>query len=163
MVIDYRKLAVMLLPTFLRQALAMAIVRTFASPIQELHDKHLNESIRRVYELGHTGQCCHIKEALNKHFSIDSYADGFQLEDLDAEGNWIIAYDEDEAFENVMIFARNTNEIIVWDESNILPPTQTFKVLVPSCVDLSEENTAIINMIVNKYRLASRTFIIQKI
>jgi len=163
MVIDYKKLSVMLLPTFLREATVMAIVRSLVQPLQALHDAHRNESEVRMYELEHTGQCCHIKEALNKQFSISSYANGFQLEDLDAEGNWVMAYDEDEAFEEVMVFAKNTNDVIVCDEETILPPTQSFKVLAPSSVALTDENSAIIKMIVNKYRLASRTFIVQSI
>ena len=51
MKIDYKKLAVLLLPTFLRQPLLMSFVRVLMTPSQRLHDEHHMARDERMYQL----------------------------------------------------------------------------------------------------------------
>lgn len=158
MQIDYRKLVILLLPTFLRQPVLMAWLRAMAFPLQSLHDRHQAARTQRLYELRHTSQICYIKDALNNEFGITDYANGFEIEDINAPGNWVWIYDENvDRFddEQHMLFDDPT---FIHDLSAILPPTSAFFVLVPQSVTLGETNRARIRSIVNKYRLASRTF-----
>lgn len=158
MQIDYRKLVILLLPTFLRQPVLMAWLRAMAFPLQSLHDRHQAARTQRLYELRHTSQICYIKDALNNEFGITDYANGFEIEDINAPGNWVWIYDENvDRFddEQHMLFDDPT---FIHDLSAILPPTSAFFVLVPQSVTLDETNRARIRSIVNKYRLASRTF-----
>lgn len=158
MQIDYRKLVILLLPTFLRQPVLMAWLRAIAFPLQSLHDRHQAARTQRLYELRHTSQICYIKDALNNEFGITDYANGFEIEDINAPGNWVWIYDENvDRFddEQHMLFDDPT---FIHDLSAILPPTSAFFVLVPQSVTLDETNRARIRSIVNKYRLASRTF-----
>lgn len=115
-----------------------------------------------MYELCHTSQICFIKDALNKEFGITDYAAGFEIEDINAPGNWVWIYDENvERFddEQHMLFEEPT---WIHDTSSILPPTSAFTVLVPAHITIDETNDARIRSIVNKYRLASRTFELKK-
>ncbi len=158
MQIDYRKLVILLLPTFLRQPVLMAWLRAMAFPLQSLHDRHQAARTQRLYELRHTSQICYIKDALNNEFGITDYANGFEIEDINAPGDWVWIYDENvDRFddEQHMLFDDPT---FIHDLSAILPPTSAFFVLVPQSVTLDETNRARIRSIVNKYRLASRTF-----
>ena len=158
MQIDYRKLVILLLPTFLRQPVLMAWLRAMAFPLQSLHDRHQAARTQRLYELHHTSQICYIKDALNNEFGITDYANGFEIEDINAPGNWVWIYDENEDRfddEQHMLFDDPT---FIHDLSAILPPTSAFFVLVPQSVTSDETNRARIRSIVNKYRLASRTF-----
>ena len=158
MQIDYRKLVILLLPTFLRQPVLMAWLRAMAFPLQSLHDRHQAARTQRLYELRHTSQICYIKDALNNEFGITDYANGFEIEDINAPGDWVWIYDENvNRFddEQHMLFDDPT---FIHDLSAILPPTSAFFVLVPQSVTLDETNRARIRSIVNKYRLASRTF-----
>lgn len=158
MQIDYRKLVILLLPTFLRQPVLMAWLRAMAFPLQSLHDRHQAARTQRLYELHHTSQICYIKDALNNEFGITDYANGFEIEDINAPGNWVWIHDENvDRFddEQHMLFDDPT---FIHDLSAILPPTSAFFVLVPQSVTLDETNRARIRSIVNKYRLASRTF-----
>lgn len=160
--IDYRKLVILLLPTFLRQPVLMAWIRAMVYPLQQLHDRHQAARTQRLYELRHTSQICFIKDALNNEFGITDYADGFEIEDINAKGNWIWVYDENvERFydEQHMLFEEPT---WIHDTSSILPPTSAFTVLVPKHIEIDETNDARIRSVVNKYRLASRTFEIKK-
>lgn len=158
MQIDYRKLVVLLLPTFLRQPVLMAWLRAMAYPLQQLHDRHQAARTQRLYELRHTSQVCYIKDALNNEFGITDYANGFEIEDINAPGEWVWIYDENvDRFddEQHMLFDDPT---FIHNISAILPPTSAFFVLVPQSITIDETNEARIRSIVNKYRLASRTF-----
>ena len=158
MQIDYRKLVILLLPTFLRQPVLMAWLRAMAYPLQQLHDRHQAARTQRLYELRHTSQICFIKDALNNEFGITDYANGFEIEDINAPGEWVWIYDENvERFddEQHMLFDEPT---FIHNISAILPPTSAFFVLVPQSITIDETNEARIRSIVNKYRLASRTF-----
>ena len=158
MQIDYRKLVILLLPTFLRQPVLMAWLRAMAHPLQELHDRHQAARTQRLYELRHTSQICYIKDALNNEFGITDYANGFEIEDINAPGEWVWIYDENVDRlddEQHMLFDDPT---FIHDLSAILPPTSAFFVLVPQSIVIDETNEARIRSIVNKYRLASRTF-----
>lgn len=158
MQIDYRKLVVLLLPTFLRQPVLMAWLRAMAYPLQQLHDRHQAARTQRLYELRHTSQVCYIKDALNNEFGITDYANGFEIEDINAPGEWVWIYDENvDRFddEQHMLFDDPT---FIHNISAILPPTSAFFVLVPQSIAIDETNEARIRSIVNKYRLASRTF-----
>lgn len=158
MQIDYRKLVILLLPTFLRQPVLMAWLRAMAYPLQQLHDRHQAARTQRLYELRHTSQICFIKDALNNEFGITDYANGFEIEDINAPGEWVWIYDENvDRFddEQHMLFDDPT---FIHNISSILPPTSAFFVLVPQSITIDETNEARIRSIVNKYRLASRTF-----
>ena len=162
MLIDYRKLAILLLPTFLRRPVLMAWLRAMVYPLQQLHDRHQSARTQRLYELHHTSQICFIKDALNNEFGITDYAAGFEIEDINAPGKWIWVYDENvERFddEQHMLFDEPT---WIHDTASILPPTSAFTVLVPKHIEIDETNDARIRSVVNKYRLASRTFEIKK-
>ena len=156
--IDYRKLVILLLPTFLRRPVLMSWLRAMVYPLQSLHDRHQTARTQRMYELCHTSQICFIKDALNKEFGITDYATGFEIEDINAPGNWVWIYDENvDRFddEQHMLFEDPT---FIHNISAILPPTSAFFVLVPQSITIDETNEARIRSIVNKYRLASRTF-----
>ena len=162
MQIDYRKLAVLLLPTFQRRPVMMAILRVFMCPLQSLHDQHQAARTQRMYELRHTSQICYIKDALNNEFGITDYANGFKIEDINAPGNWVWVYDEGvDRFDDEQHMLFN-DPMWIHNESAILPPTSAFTVLVPAQITIDETNDARIRSIVNKYRPASRTFEIKK-
>lgn len=165
MKIDYRKLVILLLPTFLRGKTLIALLQVMVQPIQELHDRHQLNRELRMYELQHTGQVCHLKDALNREFRVGNYsmdgnpdyAAGFDISDNNAIGNYVMVYDEEvPVFEQYHL---KDSPLMVHDMASILPPTESFTVLVPRIIDLSDETyKARIRGIVNKYKLASRTF-----
>ncbi|MGN0235836.1 MAG: hypothetical protein ACI4BD_05960 [Paludibacteraceae bacterium] len=162
----YTKLAAQLLPTFLRQPVILSLLNVMIRPIQQLHDTHRQARDTRLYELQHTGQVCHIKDALNHNFGIGNYASspdyqsGFDIEDINALGEWLMVYDEADAFGDQHTIVEDTTMQMLYDEAAILAQTDTFIVLVPKSVDY-DRYQYVIQQIVNQYRLASRTAVIR--
>ena len=161
MKIDYNKLAVLLLPTFLRQPLLMSLARILMVPLQRLHDEHHAARDERMYQLRHTSQICHIKDALNREFAVGNhaltpdYAAGFEIEDINAIGDWVMTYDEVPAFADVHTMTKDDDYLLVYDETIITQATQSFIVYVPKEIEF---NTSLpkVRAIVEQYRLASR-------
>lgn len=161
MKIDYSKLAVLLLPTFLRQPILMSLARILMVPLQRLHDEHHAAHDERMYQLRHTSQICHIKDALNREFAVGNYAStpdyaaGFEIEDINAIGDWVMTYDEVPAFADVHTMTKDDDYFLVYDEAIITQATQSFIVYVPKEIEF---NTSLpkVRAIVEQYRLASR-------
>ncbi len=65
-------LAVLALPTVLRDSLLVAILRAALTPMQRQHDAvhalHMAEPTGVRYRLKHNGQVCYLQAALNDHF-----------------------------------------------------------------------------------------------
>ena len=161
MKIDYKKLAVLLLPTFLRQPLLMSFARVLMTPSQRLHDEHHMARDERMYQLQHTSQICHIKDALNREFSVGNYAAfpdytaGFEIEDINAIGDWVMTYDEVPAFADVHTMVKDNDYLLVYDEAIITQATQSFIVYVPKELNFNDSLPRV-RAIVEQYRLASR-------
>ena len=161
MKIDYSKLAVLLLPTFLRQPILISLARILMVPLQRLHDEHHAARDERMYQLRHTSQICHIKDALNREFAVGNYAStpdyaaGFEIEDINAIGDWVMTYDEVPAFADVHTMVEDDDYLLVYDETIITQATQSFIVYVPKEIEF---NTSLpkVRAIVEQYRLASR-------
>lgn len=161
MKIDYNKLAVLLLPTFLRQPILMSLARILMVPLQRLHDEHHAARDERMYQLRHTSQICHIKDALNREFAVGNhaltpdYAAGFEIEDINAMGDWVMAYDEVPAFADTHTMVKDNDYLLVYDEAVITQATQSFIVYVPKSVEFTSSLPKV-RAIVEQYRLASR-------
>ena len=162
MKIDYNKLAVLLLPTFLRQPILMSLARILMVPLQRLHDEHHAARDERMYQLRHASQICHIKDALNREFAVGNYdpttpdyTAGFEIEDINAIGDWVMTYDEVPAFADVHTMTKDDDYLLVYDETIITQATQSFIVYVPKEIEF---NTSLpkVRAIVEQYRLASR-------
>lgn len=160
MQIDYNKLGVLLLPTILRGGALQAIVQVCILPLSTLHDTHQTQRATRMFELQHTSSICHIKDALNREFMVGnyaaggSYADGFEIEDINAIGNYLMTYDETEAFADVHAIVPDApRSAPVYDEEAISQTTSSFIVYVPR---RQWSELLRIKSIVEQYRLASR-------
>ena len=150
--IDYRKLAVMLLPTFLRTSVLVTLVRVMIQPLQALHDKWKADCERREYNLTHTGQVCTLKAVLNDRFGLD-YSNGFEIADINAAGDWVMIYDEAVNLNNNHVMAEEASHFLIFDESTITQMTHSFIVYVPQ---QCWAELPVIRTLVEKYRLVSR-------
>lgn len=154
--LDYRKFVALMLPTFLRGAITLSVMRSLVQPLVSLSDKRLLNRDKTLFELQHTGQTCYLRDALNKQFGF-SRADGFEITDVVAEGYFLTAYDEtDYLSERHLIIPDVPDSAIAWDETTIFS-TKNFTVLCPSAIyDDAEGAMPVVRKIVEKYRLVSR-------
>ena len=63
--INYDRLAILMLPTFLRKPLLVGFVQALLQPIASLHYKWLLKRTEDWYILEHTGQVCKLRKVLN--------------------------------------------------------------------------------------------------
>ena len=151
----------MTLPIVLRQPSLVALVRVLVAPLHTLQGQHRKAVADRMHRLELNGQVCRLKMALNEAFDLTDYADGFQIEDIDAQGEWQWAYDEGVARwedRHLIVPDASADAPLLWDTEEVTAETVSFYVIVPASVPLTEANRLRIRAIVNTYRLASRGF-----
>lgn len=161
--IDYKKLAVMLLPTFLRKPLMVALSRVLAVPLDNLNRLFCTKRKDHLYDLDHNGQVCRLKHALDNLYGFN-YSDGFEIEDIDALGDFIFVWDETEWLQDtgrVWMLADAPEYTVVYDEASINIETHTFVVFCPTQIAFNGNRPADPRVIdtVEQYRLVSRTAI----
>ena len=66
--INWDKLVLYLLPTFLRRPFLLGYTRALLSPMESLYYKWYNWRIDNIYKLEHTGQICSLRGSLNDKF-----------------------------------------------------------------------------------------------
>lgn len=163
-IIDWRKLAVMLLPTCLRAPRLTALVRVLMQPIVELSDRRTTLRSDTLFQLQHTGQVVYLRHALNKQFGYDR-SNGFEIEDIAADGEFLMLYDEGSNQGYMIALAADQQAIEAaepqsdwlwaWDENTIWATTD-FIVWCPAAVYADANSLAQVRSIVNRYRLLSR-------
>ena len=98
---DFLRLAALLLPTMLRQPAALAFLRCLITPVVLSQSRFNDSREANLYDAAHTGQVCHIKSVLNDYFGLN-YANGFEIEDVVAPGEWLMTYDETSDLKNLI-------------------------------------------------------------
>lgn len=158
--IDYKKFSALMLPTTLRKAGMLSVLRSLMQPMATLSDKRLSTRDTTLFELKHTGQVCYLRNALNTQFGL-SRADGFEIADVTAEGNYLMAYDETDYLSERQLLIPDADEYeMLYDEDTIVE-TKQFTVFCPA--DIYNDTTSkmsdkmlVVHKIVDKYRLVSR-------
>ncbi len=69
--IDVKKLAVLLLPTFLRKAKLVAWLHCLVTPLVSLHYAFVQKREADLYNLDHNGQVCYLRGVLNDAFDAE--------------------------------------------------------------------------------------------
>lgn len=69
--VDFGKLPVRFLPTFLRKPKMVAWVKSLCYPIGELYTSWSSNRNDNLYKLGHNGQVCYLRGALNSKFDTN--------------------------------------------------------------------------------------------
>ncbi len=109
----YNRLAILLLPTFLRKTILMAYVQCLFTPIDAVYYSWIEKRDFDWYRLNHTGQVCKLRKVLND--SLDpslrriyiglgtSFPQEYIYTELETDATWLddtfFVYTEDE-YEN---------------------------------------------------------------
>lgn len=152
--INYKKLVLLLLPTFLRQPRWFAFLNALTFGVSELHGKFLNSVDNHLRRLKCNGQVCYLRGMLNDE--LDAAARRIRITDAESEGDWLFALDEEEPYQ---LFA-DTEGIMTYSEDLIIGNTAFFNVSVPWSKDQTDINNRLRNFL-NEYKLLSKKYIIQ--
>ncbi|MDA6068632.1 hypothetical protein NJT12_03275 [Flavobacterium sp. AC] len=66
--IDFNRLSILLLPTFLRKQNLVKYVQALVTPIGSLHYKWSNWRIENIFKIEYSGQVCYLRKSLNDKF-----------------------------------------------------------------------------------------------
>ncbi len=68
--IDYNRLGIVMLPTFLRKAVLVSYLQSLLVPIDSLYYKWSVFRTDNLYKVEHTGQICYLRKVLNDKLDV---------------------------------------------------------------------------------------------
>lgn len=176
--IDYKRLVLLLLPTFLRRARIYAFLTAMTFGVEELYRQFLRQRDVNLLRLRRNGQVCYLRALLNDE--LDPVQRRITLEDATQPGDWVMIYSETASYQTLIRSEPGTDSNplpnsnpdsnpvpvsgsapvhILYDEAGILENTSFFTVTVPWNVKM-EDSTNRLRSLLNEYKLLSKTYII---
>ena len=152
--VEYKKLALMLLPIVLRKSLMAAIVYLCVSPVQHLAARFGLFRQEKNYRLTHNGQVCYMRAILNDYFDPDQRR--IEIDDVNARTGIFIYKRQTNRF--LMLYPR-PQEVIINRRGFGGIDGYDFCIILPSDLwGIVNENY--LRVIVNNYKLASKRYIL---
>lgn len=151
--IDYKKLVVLLLPTFMRKPRLFAFVRALTFSLSELYTQFSENRERNLDQIQLNGQVCYLRKMLNDE--LDSEKRRIMITDETETGSWVFAFIEGDAYQLLV----DRPGITVYSESLIIADTAYFHVSVPWGKEDDNLNNRLRNFL-NKYKLLSKKYTI---
>ena len=148
--IDFKKLADMVLPTFLRPDINVLFIKTFMPAITNLQDRFFTVREANLYRLNHNGQVCYLRKVLNDAFS--SRNKDFIILDYIPNGKWVYAYDD--ALRDTQLMITDLPETLIYSDE-VIGDYANFIVKIPMNLK-SDDNLNRIKSLVNSYKLLSK-------
>lgn len=154
--IDYNRLVVLLLPTFLRRPVLFGLLRAAVWPLELLYNKFRTARREHIYRLTHNGQVCYLRACLNDHFKSNMGV--FDIISVEREGEWLFAVTETGERVPITISEDNTSETenvpIVYNELMLNQEQNEFIVSVPA--DIYDTALEEVKALVDQYKLISK-------
>ena len=146
--INFDKLVVMLLPTFLRKPRMIAFITLFSSELTKLYNNWLVKKIEDEKWLYHNSQVCRLRKILNDEF--DDLQRRIQITDGQLyERKYIYTLGEKKPKYLGKIFIRQSSD---YADTGI-----DFFVVVPTEINI-EQNKYKLEALINRYKLASKRY-----
>lgn len=171
--VDFKRLVVLILPTFLRKPLLFSLLKALVRPAVSTHAAFLAARREALYKANHTGQVCYLRGCLNDAFDSDQR----RIYIADAESlDWCFLYKKETFTEEgkgnpiYLGFATEKQQkTLVFSAGGVklLPKQGTvgamgvdFSVMVPMAMRGKIDESRIVSL-VNFYKLASKRYMIQ--
>jgi hypothetical protein len=154
--VNFKKLVVLLLPTFLRDTVIVTLLQVFVGGIISVYNNFIANRAITLYRLKITGQVCYLRRMLNDAFP----AGGGQItiEDGVATGVWRYAWDKDFDPYRKFLLLENSGTLF-WDKHTIAEGLSNFIVRVPIALQ-NINNEARMRSLLNYYKLISKSYTI---
>lgn len=156
--INFSRLLINLLPTFLRQPVIYGILHAGGAVLEGQAYKDFTEARREHnYKLTHNGQVCYLRAVLN-----DAFGGGFDILEVERKGDWLYAITEDGT--GILLTTGedgNAAEVeggekvpVVYNEILLNASQNSFIVSVPA--GIYNTNLPAVAALVDKYKLISK-------
>jgi len=145
--IDFNKLAVLMIPSFLRKPILTAYLQSLLVPLETLHAEWLQKRSDDWYSLNHTGQVYSLRNVFN--------------DKLD-EGSRRIFISDGNAYPATYIYTPAENKpkflgrLVIYQNSEFLNTGYDFIVHAPQ--DVIDTKINELNALIIKYKLASKRY-----
>ncbi len=146
--IDFDKLILLLLPTFLRKSKLVAFVSILIAPIKKMYQEFRKQQKKDWYRLNHNGQVFSLRKALNDAF------------DNELRRIEIVDYDK---YKRIYIYTHIEKRPLYLGKQYIYTTAEyegsiDFVVIVPSDLDY---NAYQMRDLINEYKLVTKKYIIK--
>lgn len=154
---NFIELIKQLMPTFLRKSKHIALLSSFVSPLQTVHDELL-------YQMQHDGRTIYLEKVLNEHFEVAGYdhqnhetTKTVYIEDV-PEPEKLYIY-QDEEIENTFILDEPDSENDLFlDQENENLTAYSYVIYVPDIYTFSEPK---LRALIDIYRYIGKKYQIQ--
>lgn len=156
--INFSRLCINLLPTFLRQPVIYGILHAGAQVLEKSTYKAFTTArTEHNYQLNHNGQVCYLRAVLN-----DAFGGGFDILDVERKGEWLYAITES-GTGILLTCGENGNAAevsngqkvpVVYNEALLNAAQNSFIVRVP--YKIYQTNLPAVAALVDKYKLISK-------
>lgn len=151
--INYERLVILLLPTFLREQTIFAIVKTLIISVSALHSSFLRQREVNLLRIHRNGQVCNLRRLLNDE--LDSVLRRISISNAEMEGGWVFVMNES-ATNQVLI---DDDDVMVYSEDLNIAKIDAFSVTVPWLKSETALTSRLRNYL-NQYKLLSKEYII---
>ncbi len=151
--INFDKLLLLLLPTFMRKNRLAAFGTVLIAPVKEMYNEFRKQQVKGWYRLNHNGQVFSLRKVLNDHF--DNEQRRIQIRDADkyerlyvytpVEDKPLFLHDDEEATKYIYTKAECNNEF-------------DFMVVLPGNIDY---NLYKMRFLINEYKLATKKYVLK--
>lgn len=154
--INFKRLALLLLPTFLRRPLMASLTYAIVTPLSYIHTNFLQFRKDAAYRLNHNGQVCYLRAVLNDTFDPEQR----RITVTDTAQNvgvmFVFCRAEDRP---ILVPRRNTEAVMLVNRRGFGGASgYDFVVNIPFALRGVEETR--LTAVVNTYKLASKRFAI---
>lgn len=146
--IDWGRLILLLLPTFLRKGRVVLFLQNSLRFVKDIHYQLTTYRNAVITDIQRTGQVCKLRGALND--TLDAELRRITIGDIDRREYLMIYNDASERFVDLGL-------IQLWQDSYVGTEVADFVVNTPSSLRHQEE---LIKALLDKYKLASKRYII---
>lgn len=98
--IDYRRLVLLLLPTFLRRPRIYAFLSAMVFGVEELHRQFTRQRDANLLRCRRNGQVCYLRALLNDE--LDPVQRRITLDDASQPGEWVMIFDENASYQTLI-------------------------------------------------------------
>lgn len=153
--VNFKRLALLLLPTFWRRPLLAALAYAAVSPLQYLHTRFMIWRRDTDYRLTHNGQVCYLRGLLNDLF--DPIDRRITITDEVSNVGNIVLYKREE-HRAIRLPARSSGRMVVLNRRGYGGVSGfDFWVSIPIAL-LNEIDTDRVRAVVDAYKLASKRY-----
>ncbi|MCM1219594.1 MAG: hypothetical protein NC548_34370 [Lachnospiraceae bacterium] len=146
--IDFKRLAVLLLPMTLRRPLIFGLLRAGLVGLEAVYNEFKNMRAGHIFRLTHNGQVCYLRGALN-----ETFGPGFSISDKKPEGHWLYAVKESGEGIPTAVKEKGAGVPVLYSEQELNAAQNDFRVYVPASQWSKLEQ---IKAVVDSYKLVTK-------